>query len=370
MNFLKNLYEIFLEAAPWLLLGFIFAGIIKVSIAEPLLNRWLDIPRDSGCASRRAPATLLLRRITHSLPTATALYRGGASHSATVSFLIATPETGVDSIALSYVMLGPVMAVIRPVAAILSAVATGLTTALVTGKSAPPERRSCLASGCGCDAPDPTPGPIPIPVDLPTSCCSDDRCSRDDLGKRPRSPLIGKLHKGLHYALVEMVDDLLLWLTIGVVLAALIDTLFPPLAMAAWGSGVGAMLLMVIIGIPMYICATASTPVAAALLLAGISPGTVLVFLLAGPATNIATMGVIQKEMGGQILAAYLAGITLSSIALGLLTDWLIVTAGWNITAQMADAGDIVPDWLATAAALVLLLAAANVLWRRSLQQK
>ncbi|MES9867997.1 MAG: permease [Candidatus Thiodiazotropha sp. LLP2] len=115
-----------------------------------------------------------------------------------------------------------------------------------------------------------------------------------------------------------------LWLLAGLVLAALVMSYLPPESMSSWGSGLPAMLMMLVIGIPMYICATASTPLAAAMILAGISPGTVLVFLLAGPATNLATIGVIQREMGLRILLLYLVGISVSSILIGLTTDAVI----------------------------------------------
>ncbi|MBF0256596.1 MAG: permease, partial [Gammaproteobacteria bacterium] len=174
---------------------------------------------------------------------------------------------------------------------------------------------------------------------------------------------LAKARQGLSYALVEMVDDLALWLLLGLGLAALIMTLLPPMAMAAWGSGLLAMLMMVLIGIPMYICATASTPVAAALLFAGVSPGTVLVFLLAGPATNIATIGVLHKEMGRAVMLSYLFGISASSIALGLLTDWLISSQGWDIQAQMGNASEWMPEWLAIGSGVILLLALVNSLF-------
>lgn len=114
------------------------------------------------------------------------------------------------------------------------------------------------------------------------------------------------------------------------------------------------MLAMLLVGVPMYICATASTPVAAALLLAGISPGTVLVFLLAGPATNLATLAVLRRELGLTVTGAYLAGIAVSSIALGLLTDAIAAGLHIDIQAQLSASGELLPAWLAWASAIVL----------------
>ncbi|HEY9148489.1 MAG TPA: permease, partial [Gammaproteobacteria bacterium] len=142
----------------------------------------------------------------------------------------------------------------------------------------------------------------------------------------------------------------------------------PPQALAAWGSGLPAMLLMLLVGIPMYICATASTPLAAALLLAGISPGTVLVFLLAGPATNLATLAVVRKELGTATLLTYLAGIALSSIGLGLLLDAQLAHWGIDVAAQMGAGGEFIPAWLAWGSALILVILAIRPIRRRILR--
>ena len=132
-------------------------------------------------------------------------------------------------------------------------------------------------------------------------------------------------------------------------------TFVPPMALAEWGSGLPAMVVMLAVGIPMYICATASTPVAASMLLAGVSPGTVLVFLLAGPATNLATMEVVRREMGNRVLAAYLMGIAVASISLGLALDRMVDYVGMDVAAQALPGTGAVPDWLAWASGLALL---------------
>ncbi len=215
------------------------------------------------------------------------------------------------------------MAVIRPIAAVLSAIFTGLLTAWVPEEPVVSAQK-CGEAGCGCSSNI----EIPIEVTMDTSCCSSGGC---DGGISRGEGFYARTLSGLRYALVDMVEDLYYWLLLGLLLAALVTTVVPPMVMAEWGSGLPAMLMMVLIGVPMYICATASTPVATALLFAGISPGTVLVFLLAGPATNIATIGVIRQEMGRDVVLAYLAGITLSAIILGLLTDWFVAFYGLSI---------------------------------------
>ncbi|QKQ25271.1 permease [Candidatus Reidiella endopervernicosa] len=157
-------------------------------------------------------------------------------------------------------------------------------------------------------------------------------------------------------AVVDIWDDIVFWLAIGMVLAALVETLVPPLALAQWGSGLAAMGMMLLVGIPIYICATASTPVAAGLLLAGISPGTVLVFLLAGPANNIATMIVVARELGRTTALIYLTGIAHCSVALGLGLDALVAWQKVDVVAQLADEGELIPHWLAMSSLLLLML--------------
>jgi len=338
MEILNNLADIFLDAAPWLLLGFVAAGFIKVWLPDDLLSRWLGgegLWPITKAAVIGAPLPLCSCGV---LPAAMSLRRSGASRSSTVSFLIATPETGVDSIALSYALLGPIMAVIRPLAAIISAIFTGLLTSFI----APAEIAKHQHENASCH-------------DGHTHSEPDNCCSKS---KQVQTGFFNRSSSALHYGLVEMVDDLVLWLVFGLLLAAAMKTWAPPMILADWGSGLTAMLLMLLVGIPTYICATASTPIAAALLLAGISPGTVLVFLLAGPATNIATMGVIHKEMGKAVLVTYLMGICVSSVAIGLATDALLNTFDIDIYSQISMAEEWMPSWLAYLSSAVLLAAA------------
>ncbi len=337
LDYLDSLLAISLDAAPWLLFGLLSAGLIKAWVPESAINRWLGghgLWPITKAALVGAPLPLCSCGV---LPAALALHRGGASRGSTVSFLIATPETGADSVALSYALLGPFMTIVRPIAAVISAIFAGLLASLapgLTAQVAAPDSCGCSCSG-GCSAPSPSPG----------------------FWQRNRD--------GLSYALGDILDDIAPWLGLGLLLAALIATFIEPQAMAEWGSGLPAMLVMLLVGVPMYICATASTPLAAALLLAGLSPGTVLVFLLAGPATNIATLAVVRKELGAAVLAAYLAGIAVASIALGLITDAIAGHYAIDIPTQLASGGEWMPTWLAWGSLLLLLLAALRPLLTR-----
>lgn len=328
-DYLNNTLALLLDAAPWLLLGLLAAGLIKAWIPDQLINRWMG---GSGlwatlkAALIGAPLPLCSCGV---MPAALGLHRSGASRSTTLSFMIATPETGVDSVAVSYALLGPFMTVVRPIAAIVSAVLTGLAVGLIPARAQPVAEEKVAGPCCGCG----------------------DSCTTEAVTKTTGTQ---KFIQGIAYALGDILDDIALWMVVGLLLAGFITTLIPPQALAEWGSGLSAMVLMLLVGIPMYICATASTPLAAAFLLAGISPGTVLVFLLAGPATNIATLGILRKEMGTPVVVVYLLGIAVSSIGLGLFTDLLARDIALDIPRQIQEGAEWIPWWLSLISALIL----------------
>jgi len=336
MTILQNLLDLYLDAAPWLVLGLIMAGLLKAWLPADLLQQKLGEGRFLPILKATLIGAPLPLCSCGVLPAALGLRRAGASKSATVSFMISTPETGPDSIALTYALLGPFMAVIRPVAAILSALLTGLMNALFVSQQEKPHGMLLPivnnAPPCGCETGD---------------CCSLE--TTPDSGARQRTLA------GLRYAFHDILDDIWLWLFAGLILAALVVSYVPPDSLVSWGDGLPAMLMMLLVGIPMYICATASTPLAAAMMLAGISPGTVLVFLLAGPATNLATMGIIQREMGTRTLVLYLLGISLSSILLGLATNGLV--NAFQIPIEVGSSTDlgVTANGLSIASGLLLL---------------
>ena len=362
-QFLANFIEVSLEAAPWLLFGLLAAGLIKVWIPESFMKRVLggkgSWPVIKG-AFIGAPLPLCSCGV---LPAAIGLRRSGASNGATLSFLVATPETGVDSIGVSYVLLGPFMTVVRVIAAVASAIITGMLAMIFLARNThiTSEEKivnSCNSGECASEAES-------KPESIETSCCSSESCSSSESDND--SKFWSRNLSGLKYALSDIWDDIVYWLIFGVAMAAALATFFPAQALAEWGSGLPAMILMLLVGIPMYICATASTPLAAGLLIAGISPGTVLVLLLAGPATNMATIAILFKEMGRSTVIIYLVGISLSSIGFGLLTDYVVATNGIDINAQIEGATEVIPEWIAIASIVVLIASAIKPLRRRVL---
>ncbi|MEG3620028.1 SO_0444 family Cu/Zn efflux transporter [Magnetovibrio sp. PR-2] len=358
--FFENLLHLSLEAAPWLLFGLLVAGLIHAWVPQDGLAKILGGRGFRSVLNGALVGAPLPICSCGVLPAAIGLRRGGASREATTSFLVSTPETGVDSVALSYAMLGPFLAVARPIAAVFSAIVTGLLMRLL-----PPEKEHPTKLAVQ-DA----------PVATTSSCCSSGCCATSNLSELQTSQseldaidqttkpsALSRTLKGLSYALFDIFDDIALWLLVGLVLAAATVTWVPPQTLGQYGSGLFAMVVMVLVGIPMYICATASTPVAASFILAGVSPGAAMVFMLAGPATNIATLGVVRREMGNQAVALYLTGIICTAIGAGFVTDAVAQAMGVDMAVQLSKVEDIVPYWVSYGALAILLAISARITW-------
>lgn len=340
MNLLTIFWELILESAPWLLLGYLLAGIIKQVLPSSWVEKQLS---KKGVASIvkgafiGAPLPLCSCGV---IPTALAIRKAGASKGATSSFLVATPETGVDSISFSYAVLGPIFAIARPIGALVSAIIAGLMVLVLDKEETPVEKVSSCGSCCG--------GKKQVVEEVP------------GFGQR--------LISAVQYGYGRMISDTAKWLAIGLLAAAIITAVVPQSFFLQWGDGLMAMVIMVLVGLPMYICATASTPVAASLLFAGISPGAALVFMLTGPATNIATMGVIKEQLGTRSLIAYLSGVIGTAIICGLVLNSLYETFSWPLQLSMAEHGESYPLWRQLAGILLVVLVLrvwVQPLWQR-----
>jgi hypothetical protein len=271
------------------------------------------------------------------LPAAVSLRKQGATPGATTAFLISTPESGVDSIAVTWAMMDPVMTVARPASAFITAFVAGAAENLFGfRKSAPPA------------VPD-----LTCPVD---GCCDGVGC--DPKTHRNHHRFSEKLRAGLKFAVTDLWGDMAPWFFFGLLLAGLITVLIPDdLFSRHLGSGLPAMLLMLAVGIPLYICATASTPIAAALILKGVSPGAALVFLLAGPATNMASMTVLAGMLGKRATGIYLAAIAVCAVLLGLAVDQVYAVLGISAKAAAGQAAELFPlgvQWVAAVAVVAI----------------
>lgn len=277
------------------------------------------------------------------VPTALSLKKRGATKGATLSFMISTPETGVDSIAITYALLDPIMTVFRPLATLFTAIAAGIVENFSSGAEKKTllskplvMMRTPVAQGCGCSC--------------PGGACSSDGNIDGNINT------VSKILAGIKYAFVDLLGDISKWLIIGTVLAGIIAYLIPEEIIGSYlGGGIYSMLIMLLLGIPLYICATTSTPLAAALVAKGMSPGTAFVFLLAGPATNAATITMVMKFLGKRTAVIYVGMIAVCSIGFGLLLDSIYLGLGIQAAAVVGSGGDIVPPPIQLAFAIILL---------------
>lgn len=306
--FANNFFDLFVLSAPWLLFGFFMAAMIKALVNMEVMHRFLggeSVWVSIKAALIGAPLPLCSCGV---VPAALGLRSAGASKNATVSFLVATPETGVDSVSFTYALMGPVMAIARPVSAILSATLAGV----LVGKSQLKQKQSATEESGSTEM----------------SCCASKSKAAPEAEVKPA--LTERLQQSLQFAFGKMLRDVINWLLVGLLIAASVQSFLPEDFFSILGDGFASMLLMAVIGIPMYVCATASTPIAAGFLMAGLSPGAVLVFMLVGPASNIGTLMIVKNELGGRALTAYLLGIVISAFACGLALNYLSQMYSWS----------------------------------------
>ncbi|CAG9297046.1 SO_0444 family Cu/Zn efflux transporter [Celerinatantimonas diazotrophica] len=332
--------DLWLDAAVWLILGFIVAGLLQSFIQSDNLGRHLQGRGLWPAVKAALLGTPLPLCSCGVIPAAMGLRRAGASKSATTAFLIATPETGVDSIAISYALLGPFMAIIRPIAAIFSAIVSATLVLFMAEKT--PEHDA--ATNVHHDE----------AKHKQTCHCNHGQDHHAHAVPSKAQSWSARLWQGQRYAFTELLEDLSIWLIVGLVISAIVVATVPSDTLAQISQGPWAMIVMALIGVPMYICASASTPLAAGLMLAGVSPGAILVFLLAGPATNIATLGIVNKELGARSLIGYLAGVIIVAIGFGYLTNALVDVWQINIQSELASSNQLLP-WPISAIAGIAL---------------
>ena len=264
------------------------------------------------------------------LPAAASLKKQGANKGATTAFLISTPESGIDSIAVTYALLDPIMTVARPVAAFCTAIVGGVIENTLSFKEHAP------------------------PLSTPTPHCCEDHSGKDS--HEPQQKFQQKLASGVRFAVNDVWGDIAVWFFTGILIAGVITALIPEEMISKWlGGGLNSMLLMLVFGIPLYICATASTPVAAALILKGVSPGAALVFLLVGPATNITSLSVLIGILGKKSTICYLLVVATMAVAFGLVVDQLYTLLHISPKAIIGTAGEIIPYGIQLTCSLILI---------------
>ncbi len=327
-NLLLDIWSLTAEMAPYLLLGFLLAGLMHEFIPRQVYANYLSKADTKSVVLAALFGVPLPLCSCGVLPTAMGLRREGGSRGATISFLIATPQTGVDSIIATYSLMGLPFAIIRPVVAFVTAIMGGtLVNVFESEDEIVVVRRTAI--------------------------------------QEENKPLFEKLKGSIQYGFVEMMADIGKWLVVGLIVAGLITAVVPDQWFEVFkDNSLLSILLVLCISVPMYVCATGSIPIAVALMMKGLTPGAALVLLMAGPACNVASLLVINKVMGRRTLLLYLTAIIGGAVLFGLGIDYLLPRE-WFTTGLIAQGGCCADEhlgWLSIASAIALLLLLANAL--------
>jgi HflK protein len=356
---LRQTWEILEEASVFLLFGFLLAGMLGILVPGRLLTRLVGTGKIKSVlwgSVVGAPIPLCSCGV---LPTALGLRKQGATPGATVAFLVATPETGVDNISLTYALTDPVMTVFRPIAGVATAIAAGLATNLfgaARSKATEPPVEVAKTPASGNERCQHADDPEGHDHGHKHDHHDDHVQGANSLPDRGASrTVVDTTRRIIRYGFVELLDDVSWWLVLGIVLSAVAVVAIPAqLFDGMWGGGIASMVLMLVLSIPLYTCASCSTPMAAALALKGLSPGAVLVFLLAGPATNIGSLVVLLKVLGRHAVAAYLAAVVIMTLAAGFGLNAIYHALGLDPRATFGTAAGFVPDLVKEAGAVLL----------------
>ncbi len=291
------------EMSPYLLFGFLVAGVLSVFISAEFVERHLGGGGIWPLLKASAFGVPLPLCSCGVIPVSMSLRKHGASKGACIAFLLSTPQTGADSILVTLSLLGPVYAIFRPLAALVTGLIGGGLVQLFDSQPAGISQPECT-----------------------DACCS----------QKKQKP---KVVRALEHGFVTLPRDIGKAMLVGLVIAGVISAVVPEDFFAPLlGGGILAMVVMMALGIPVYVCATASVPVAVALLTKGVSPGAVMVFLMTGPATNAAALATIWANLGRRTAVTYIATVAGCSIAAGLLLDRIVQGIGGDITFK--------PSWM------------------------
>ncbi|MBN2181910.1 MAG: SO_0444 family Cu/Zn efflux transporter [Sedimentisphaerales bacterium] len=307
VNFVKSLIMDFwatvAEMSPYLLFGFFVAGALSVLVSQAFVEKHLGGRGVLPLLKASIFGVPLPLCSCGVIPVSMSLHKHGASKGSTIAFLLSTPQTGVDSIFVTYSLLGPVFAVFRPIAALITGIAGGTFVDIFEKTKNPEEHQR--------------------------EKCTDECCNGDKKN--------GKIIRGLKYGFITLPRDIGKPMLIGLFIAGVISAIRPDdlFAEKLLGTGFFAMVVMMLLGIPIYVCATASVPVAAALIMKGLTPGAALVFLMTGPATNAASFTTIWKVLGRRTAIIYLLTTMVCALAAGLLLDAILPDLGPSLRSHL-----------------------------------
>jgi len=339
MNILSEIWLLLCEMSPYLLLGFLLAGLMHEFIPSKVYTKYLGEPSLKSVVLAALFGVPLPLCSCGVIPTAMGIRREGASKGATISFLIATPQTGIDSIIATYSLMGLPFAIIRPVVALLTAIFGGVLCNVFENEESRMKNKEC----------------------------STNQKAVKEIGAAEANSsffvLRSSLKRALSYAFGEMMEDIGKWLAIGLIVAGIITAAVPD----AWftifqNNTLYSILFVLAFSIPMYLCATGSIPIALALMFKGLTPGAALVLLMAGPASNAASILVVGKVLGKRAMLIYLISIIMGAVIFGFGIDSLLPREWFTLPvaehAACHEGGIGFFSYLCTALLLVLLLRA------------
>ena len=371
IGFMEFLWASFLLLAPMLLLGLFLSGLIHISISRRAILKWLrddNLKSVSASAAIGVPIPLCSCSV---VPVVAEMQKKGASRSSCLSFLITAPETGADSILITHAFFGFVAALVRPVISFITAVIAGLFCIGLAKDDRGEARARAHCCDRDCDAHEPLlPGNDDCyisPAQLKASLLAylrriGDKISRRENASRADADELdfAKICKHVfRYGFVEVADDILFALIVGVALGGVLYLALPSDLMANEYARWLAYPVMVLVGMPLYICASASTPIAAALVAKGFSPGAALIFLMTGPATNTGTIAVIVSQFGTRFASVYVAAVIAVTEVLGIALDAILIAFGATLSVDLAASHSSaiqVVQWGGAAALIALIV--------------
>jgi uncharacterized membrane protein YraQ (UPF0718 family)/copper chaperone CopZ len=320
------------QFAPYLLLGLLFAGLLNAFVPRGFITKHLNGNKFWASVKASLLGVPLPLCSCGVIPTGIAFKRQGASNAATVSFLVSTPQTGVDSILITYSMLNLPWAIMRPIVAFISGIVAGVLT--------------------------------PSAKTVETSASQ-----KEEVDHNEKKNLWQAVFK---YAFVDFLQDISRPLIVGILIAAGISAFVPETWFTEYlSSPILNMFIILLVSVPLYVCATGSVPIAASLLIKGLSPGAALVFLMAGPATNAATISVLLNSLGKKVTIVYVGTIVVSSMLFGLAIDYLLPTNWFKLgLASLSHHHHFLPESLSIGSAIILVGLIGYVEAKRLLKKK
>ncbi|MFH1063362.1 MAG: permease [Candidatus Omnitrophota bacterium] len=321
LNFINESINLWIEMAPYLLFGMSMAGLLHIFLGKELITEHLGKPGIWSVIKATMLGVPLPVCSCGVIPIASSLEKEGAHKSSILAFLVSTPTTGIDSVFATYSLLGPLFALFRPLAAIISGITLGVADYIVEGKN----------------------------------------IKQKEMPKHDHAQVhvIFKWKEFIKYSFYEIPQDIGLSLVIGIGIGAAISAFIPQSIFEKFFFFPVDFLVALLLGIPLYVCSTGSIPVAVSLIQKGFSPGAGLVFLIAGPATNAVTLSFVHSKMGKVSFYLYLFNIIIVAALMGLLFNFLTASGGID-TKLLNGAGQMLPIWIKAFSGIVLFVLVAN----------